>query len=97
MKLRVISTESKLRIGRRTPVLSTHESALRAKLVYRAWVNRSNRSSNGNTLLIPGPDQDEHASIVVVVADQEPRELGTCRLGERPGDLGQVRCLPRPA
>ena len=40
----------------------------------------------GDTLLIPGPDQDELASIVVILADQEPRELGACRLGERPGE-----------
>ena len=38
-----------------------------------------------NALRIPGPDQDELASIVVVFANEEPRECGACRLGERPG------------
>jgi hypothetical protein len=50
-----------------------------------------------NTLLIPGPDQDERASIVVVVADQELRDRGTFLLGERLGDLCRVSCLSRPS
>ena len=87
MKLRMTSPEAKLLIGCRAPVLSIHESALRAEVGVPRLREQVDPQLKRNTLLIPGPDQDEHASIFVVVADQELRECGACRLGERPGDF----------